>query len=417
MNRTLTRPWTRRLGAAAIAVAMAASACSSSGPSGTQTPASASPPTTATGNPASPVSSASSATPFRIGAVLEITGEGASLGVPMRDAMQLAVDHLPGGAINGRKVELVVLDNQSKPDVSAQVVTRLITEEKVDLIVGPSRSGNAMAVRQLAEDNKIPMISLGASNKITDGATWVFKTPVNTTAVLENMVSLAVKNNWKNLSVLRDSTGFGDGVAEALTALATPSGIAIATVEKFDPTATDFTAQIIKLRQAKADANIIWGIPPAVALAQKAYVDLGMTAPVMQSHGIGNSVFLETAGAAANGLLAPLGRLLVYSQLSSDNPQRDVIDSFVNEYKTAFGSAPSSFAGNARDAIAIGAAAFSAVGSDKKAVRDYIEGLTSFSAVTGIYSFSAANHSGLDKHAMAIVTVKDGAWTLVDDNR
>jgi len=349
--------------------------------------------------------------------VIEITGEGASLGVPMRDAAQLAVDQLPDGAVNGRDVELVVLDNQSKEDVTAQVVNRLITEEKVDVIIGPGRSGSALAVRSIAEDNKIPMIALGANARITDGATWVFKTVVNTNDVLANMIDLAVEHGWKSLSVLRDASGFGEGVTEQLTALAEPQGIKIVTDEKFDPTTTDFTPHMLKLRQADADANIIWGIPPAVALAQKAYVELGLTAPVMQSHGIGNKVFLETAGAAANGVLSPLGRLLVYDQLPANDPQKGVIDAFVAGYSQAYGSTPSSFAGNAYDAVNLAVDAFKAVGTDKQAVRDHIEGLQDFHGVTGTFSFSPSNHSGLDKHAMAIVSVKDGAWVLVDDNR
>lgn len=409
MNRSPRHaPWRQAIVAASALLLVAA--CSNSGSSAT-------PAGTSAVSSAPSASTGSAEGPIKIGMVIEITGEGASLGVPMRDAAQLAVDQLPDGAVNGRDVELVVLDNQSKEDVTAQVVNRLITEEKVDVIIGPGRSGSALAVRSIAEDNKIPMIALGANARITDGATWVFKTVVNTNDVLANMIDLAVEHGWKSLSVLRDASGFGEGVTEQLTALAEPQGIKIVTDEKFDPTTTDFTPHMLKLRQADADANIIWGIPPAVALAQKAYVELGLTAPVMQSHGIGNKVFLETAGAAANGVLSPLGRLLVYDQLPANDPQKGVIDAFVAGYSQAYGSTPSSFAGNAYDAVNLAVDAFKAVGTDKQAVRDHIEGLQDFHGVTGTFSFSPSNHSGLDKHAMAIVSVKDGAWVLVDDNR
>lgn len=402
-----------RLGPIAAMAVLSIAGCSAN--------ASATPPGSTSGpgaaTPSATETAAANQDPIKIGVVIEITGEGASLGVPMRDAMQLAVKQLGDASIDGRSVELVVLDNQSAEDVSAQVVTRLITEENVDIVIGPGRSGSALAVRSIAEDNEVPMIALGANSKITEGSEWVFKTVVNTTDVLENMVDIATERGWKTLSVLRDASGFGEGVAEALTALAEPNGIQILTVEKFDPTTTDFTAHVLKLRQADADANVIWGIPPAVALAQKAYRELGIDRPVLQSHGVGNKVFLETAGDAAEGVLASLGHLLVYDQLSADNPQKAILDKFVADYSAEYGSAPSSFAGNAYDAVTLAVAAFKAVGTDKQAVRDHLEGLQEFPGVTGVYNFSADNHSGLDKHAMAIVTVEGGKWVLVDENR
>lgn len=398
----------------ALAAVLAVAGCSTNSP-GSDTPAaSSSGPGVATPNASQ---TPANTEPIKIGVVIEITGEGASLGVPMRDAMELAVKQLGDAGIDGRKVELVVLDNQSAEDTSAQVVTRLITEENADIVIGPGRSGSALAVRSIAEDNKVPMIALGANSRIIEGSEWVFKTVVNTGDVLDNMVDLAVERGWKTLSVLRDASGFGEGVAEALTELAEPHGIQILTVEKFDPTTTDFTPQVLKLRQAGADANVIWGIPPAVALAQKAYRELGIEAPVMQSHGVGNNVFLETAGDAATGVISALGRLLVYDQLSADNPQKAVLDRFVADYSAEYGSAPSSFAGNAYDAVMLAVAAFKAVGTDKQAVRDYLEGLQDFPGVTGVFNFSADNHSGLDKYAMAIVTVKGDKWVLVDENQ
>jgi branched-chain amino acid transport system substrate-binding protein len=356
--------------------------------------------------------------PIKIGAVLDITGAGASLGVPERQTLEMLADQVnEDGGINGREVELIIEDNQSTEDAAAQAATKLITEDDVDILLGASRSGPSFAMRPIAEDSEIPMISLAANVQIVEGSEWVFKTAQNDAVVLENIVDLAVERGWKTLSLIRDSSGYGEGVQEVLEQLGEPEGIEVVTTESFAPDATDFTAQMVNVRNAGADANIIWGIPPAAALAQKAYAQLNLDAPVIQSHGIGNQVFLETAGQSADGLLAPLGRLLVVDQLPEDDPQKKVIEQFISDYKAEYGESPSTFAGHAWDGFMIAVQALEEVGTDPNELRDYIENLDEFVGISGVFHFSPDNHSGLDKTALAIVTVENGEWKLVDANR
>ncbi len=183
--------------------------------------------------------------------------------------------------------------------------------------------------------------------------------------------------------------------------------------EKFAPDATEFTAQMINLRNAEADMNLIWGIPPAAALAQQAYRDLEIDAPVLQSHGIGNQVFLDTAGDAADGLVAPLGRLLVADQLPDSDPQKEVLAQFLADYEQEYGETPSTFAGHAYDAFYLAVEAFEAVGTDKQAVRDHLEQVSGFVGITGVFEMTPQDHSGLSKEALVMVTISDGQWQLV----
>lgn len=356
--------------------------------------------------------------PIKIGAVLDITGAGASLGVPERKTLEMLAKQVNAdGGIDGRKVELIIEDNQSTEDAAAKAATKLVTEEDVDILLGASRTGPSLAMRPIAESNKVPMVSLAANEKIVTDSKWVYKTAQNDSVVLENIVDLAAEKGWKTLSLIRDASAFGEGIQEMLAKLGKPKGIKIVTTEKFAPDASDFTAQMVKVRNARADVNLIWGIPPAAALAQKAYAQLSLDAPVIQSHGIGNQVFLDTAGKSADGLFAPLGRLVVADQLPQDDPQKPVIEKFVKEYTDAYDEKPSTFAGHAYDAFTISMQAIDKVGTDPEKVRDYLENLDGFVGITGVFNFSADDHSGLDKTALAIVTVKGGAWNLVDANR
>jgi branched-chain amino acid transport system substrate-binding protein len=353
--------------------------------------------------------------PIKIGAVLDITGAGASLGVPERQTLEMLADQVNAdGGIDGRKIELLIEDNQSTEDGAARAASKLLQTDQVHILLGASRTGPSLAMRPIAEQAKIPMISLAANQKIVDGSEWVFKTAQNDRVVIERMVDDMTEKGYKRVALARDASGFGEGVAEMFTEIGAPAGIEVVATEKFAPDASDFTAQMVNLRNANADAVVIWGIPPAASLAQVAYVQLGPDLPVYQSHGIGNQVFLDTAGAAADGLLAPLGRMLVAEQLPEDDPQKEVVTQFIADYEAEYGENPSTFAGHAYDGFWIAVNALKDVGTDPNELRDAIESVNEWPGVSGIFTMTPEDHSGLTKEALVLVTVESGQWKLVE---
>jgi branched-chain amino acid transport system substrate-binding protein len=199
--------------------------------------------------------------------------------VPERQALELLHEQLEEeGGINGREVELLIEDNQSTEDGAAKAMSKLVNEEEVDIVLGASRTGPSLAMRPLAESSQTPMISLAANQAIVDGSEWVFKTAQNDRVVIERMIGYMEQQGFTTIGLARDASGFGEGVQEMFDEIGADAGISVVATEKFAPDATDFTAQMVNLRNAKADVNIIWGIPPAAALAQKAYRQLGLTA-------------------------------------------------------------------------------------------------------------------------------------------
>jgi branched-chain amino acid transport system substrate-binding protein len=354
--------------------------------------------------------------PITIGAVLDITGAGASLGVPERQTLELLADQLQAeGGIDGREVELIIEDDQSTEDGAAQAMNKLVNEDEVDIVLGASRTGPSLAMRPIAEQSQIPMISLAATAAIVDGSEWVFKSAQNDRVVIERMIEYMAGQGWTTIGLARDASGFGEGVQEIFDEVGAASGISVVAVERFAPDATDFTAQMVNLRNAAADVNVIWGIPPAAGLAQRAYAQLGITTPVMQSHGIGNQVFLDTAAESANGLVAPLGRLVVADQLPADDPQREVITTFIDDYTAEYGESPSTFAGHAYDGWQLAVDALREVGTDPQALRDHLEGVEDFVGISGTFTMTPEDHSGLTKDALVLVTVQNGEWTLLPD--
>jgi branched-chain amino acid transport system substrate-binding protein len=358
----------------------------------------------------SPKDPAGKSGPIKIGAVLDITGVGASLGVPEQNTLTMLAKQLNAdGGIDGRDVELTILDDQSTEDGAAKATSKLIESDKVDLIIGASRTGPSLAMRPIAEAAKIPMISVAANVK---DSKWVFKTTQNDVSVLETILNDAQNKGYTKLALVRDATGFGEGIADYITQLGTKRGITLVTTESFEPSATDFTPQMTNVRASDADAVIIWGINPSAGLAQKAYVQLGVNKPVYHSHGIANQAFFDTAGDAANGAIAAMGRLLVTDQLPADNPQRAVIEKFQADYSAAYGEQPSTFGGHAFDAWHIAVNAIGKAGTDANALRDELE-KAKFTGISGVFQMSAKNHSGLDASALILAKAQDGRWNLV----
>ncbi|MDF2092501.1 ABC transporter substrate-binding protein [Knoellia sp. 3-2P3] len=353
--------------------------------------------------------------PIKIGAVLDITGAGASLGVPERQTLMMLAEQVnAAGGVNGRKVELLIEDNQSTEDGAAKAASKLLSTEKVDILLGASRTGPSLAMRPLAEQAKKPMISLAANQKIVDGSTWVFKTAQNDRVVLERLVDDMKSQGLKKIAVARDASGFGEGIPEMLAEIGKPAGIEVVAVEKFAPDATDFTAQMVNIRKADPDATLIWGIPPAASLAQVSYERIGPKVPVYQSHGIGNQVFLDTAKGSADGLRAALGRMLVADQLPADDPQKEVVTKFISDYKAKYNQNPSTFAGHAYDGFMIAIESLKKAGTDPNKLRDAIEQTSDWPGISGVFTMTPEDHSGLTKEALMMVTVDAGQWKVIE---
>ena len=380
----------------AVGLATTLAACSESGSSGS----SASGSSASTGD-------------IKIGVVLDITGAGASLGVPERQTIEMLADQVnAAGGVNGRKVKLYIEDNQSTEDGAAKATTKLLTTEKVDVIIGASRTGPSLAMRPIAEKAEKPMVSLAANAKIVDGSKWVFKTAQNDRVVLEKMVDDMKAKGITQVAVALDASGFGEGIPEMLADVGKAAGITVAKVEKFAPDATDFTSQMTNLRASNPQAVLIWGIPPAAGLAQKAYKQLGLNVPVYQSHGIGNQAFLDTAGDTADGLRAPLGRMLVADQLKADDPQKPVVTKFISDFKAKYNANPSTFAGHAYDGFMITVEALKKAGTDSAKLRDALEATSKWPGVSGVFTMTPTDHSGLTKDALVMVTVENKAWKV-----
>ena len=352
-----------------------------------------------------------------MGAVFSVTGRASFLGEPEKKTVDMIAEAINKvGGINGHPLELVLYDDESDETKCVLAVKRLIKKDKVPVIIGPSLSGNTLAVVKVVNDAKVPLVSCAASNKIVTPVVdrkWVFKVPQSDTHAVEKIYDYLLKNGIKKIAIMSVSTGFGASGREELLRLAPEVGIEIVADERYGPKDTDITAQLTRIRGTDAQAIVNWSVGPTQVLAVKNWHDLGMTnMPFYQSHGFGSRKNIELAAGAAEGVFCPLGRVNIPDLIPADNPQKKVIELYNKAYQEKYNEPLSSFGGHGWDALNLVIDALRAVGPDSAKIRDYIENRTNYVGQHGVFNFSPTDHNGLTKEAFEMVVVKDGDWAI-----
>ncbi len=355
--------------------------------------------------------------PYKIGAIFSVTGVGSFLGEPEKKTAQMVVEEVnKRGGINGHPIELIVYDDESDTTKAALAAKRLIKKDMVSVIIGPTRTGESLAVVPIAEEAKIPLISCAASYKIVtpiQERRWIFKTAQSDQHAVERIYEYMREKGIRKIGILSDSTSFGASGREELLKYAPSYGIEIVADEKYGPKDTDLTAQFTKVRSVKPDAIINWSIGPTQILVVQTWRSLGLTdIPLFQSHGFGSKKNLEILGSAAEGVLLPVSPVIAGRILSEDHPQKKVIMEYINAYESLYKEPVSAFGGYAWDAIHLAISALKAVGPNPEKIRDYLERVQNFPGQSGVFNFSPEDHNGLSKKDLVMVTVQNGDWAL-----
>ena len=356
--------------------------------------------------------------PYRIGAVFSVTGAASFLGEPEKNTILMLQDQInKAGGINGHPIEVIIEDSKSDETQAVLAAKKLLERDKVLAIIGPSTTGESMALVPIMNGAKTPLISCAAGAGITQPVSerhWIFKTPQYDYSAAEAIFNYMKKHGISKAGILSITTGFGDAGRKALHDMAPKYGITIVADERYGPKDSDMTTQLTKIKAAGAQAVINWSVGPGQVVVTKNWSALKMGIPLYQSHGWGSKKNIELAGKAAEGVISPLGRLVVWDKLPRKHPQKAVLAKYVKDYKNSYKTEPDSFGGYAYDGFMMVTEALKKVGPDKNKIRDYIEtGITKWVATGGIFNMSAKDHCGLDKDAFEMVVVRNGDWELL----
>ncbi len=355
---------------------------------------------------------------INVGVTVSATGPAASLGIPEKNTIAL----MPK-TIGGQKVNYIVLDDASDTTAAVANTRKLITESKVDIILGSTVTPNSLAMIDVVSEAQTPMISMAASARIVEPMDakrkWVFKTPQNdimmSLAIAENMAKMGVKT----VGFIGFSDAYGEGWFQEFSKAAALKGLTVVANERYGRTDTSVTGQTLKLMSAKPDAVLVAGSGTPAALPQKALKERGYAGKMYQTHGVANADFLRVGGKDVEGTLLPAGPVLVADQLPASNPVRKTAQAYVAAYEAAHGKGTvSTFGAHAWDAGLLMSAAVPVAlkkaqpGTPefRAALRDALEGVQELPGAHGIFSMSPNDHLGLDQRARVMVKIENGGW-------
>ena len=356
---------------------------------------------------------------IKIGVISSSTGPIALVGIPQKNTIPL----LPTSA-GGEKITYISLDDGSDPTATVKAFKKLIDEEHVDAIIGPSGSGNAMGVIQFAAESGTPMLApVGTAAVVlpmTEQKKWVFKTTQNDDLIATALVDHMKSTGIKTIGLIGTADPYGENWAKVMEGLTKKAGIQIVANEKFQRQDTSVTGQGLKILMTNPDAVLIAAPGSSSVMPQTTLKDQGYGGKIYQTHGAALDPFLRLGGRAVEGTILAASSMLVLDEVPN-SPSKEIAAKYMTEYKKLYGETPATFGGNVLDAgLLLENAIPTALKSGKpgtaefrSALRDALENTKEMPATQGVYNMTAEDHSGFDERGRVLITVKNGKWTLL----
>lgn len=357
-----------------------------------------------------------------IGVNISTTGPVASLGIPNKNALQLAPT-----SIAGHKINYVILDDASDSTIAVQNVKRLISEHKIDLLLGPSVTPTSLAVIETVAAAKTAMISYGSASAIVSPMDakrrWVFKTTPNDEVYVAAVVRHMVKQRIKKIALIAVDDPYGESWTAVTKKRAAEAGIKISSIEKYQRSDTSATAQALRAMKGNPDAVLVIAAGTPAVTPHRALVERGYKGRIYQTGGAANADFLRVGGKAVEGAYLPAPPVIVAEQLPNGYPIKETALEFLRLYEGKYGAGSrSTFAGHLWDAVKLLEASLPPAlniakpGSVefREALRTSLENCRGVKGVSAVYNMSPIDHSGINDLGIAMIRIEKGAWKLDD---
>ncbi|TBU75277.1 ABC transporter substrate-binding protein [Phytopseudomonas daroniae] len=356
----------------------------------------------------------------KVGVITSSTGPIALVGIPQKNSVAL----MPTQA-GGETIRYISLDDASDPTASVKAFKKLLDEENVDAIIGPSGSPNAMGVIQFAAESGTPMLApVGTAAVVlpmNEQKKWVFKTTQNDELIAQALTEHMVKNGVKTLGLVGTADPYGENWGKVMSELAANNGIRIVANERFQRQDTSMTGQSLKIIAQRPDAVLVAAPGSSAVMPQTTLFDQGYKGQVYQTHGAALPAFLQLGGRKVEGTILAASLMLVIDEVPDDHPSKAVARKYIDDYTQLNGREPATFGANVYDAgLLLEQAIPTALQKGKpgtaefrSALRDALEQTHELAATQGVYNMSAEDHSGFDERGRELITVKDGKWVLL----
>lgn len=362
---------------------------------------------------------------IRVGIDVSTTGPAASIGIPSKNTVLMWPQTL-----GGQKAHYIVLDDGSDPSAAVRNVRKFITEEKVDVIVGPNITPTALAALDAVAEGETPMVALAASASIIEPQTdakrrWAFKMPQNDSQMATVLTEYMSNNGVRTVGFISFNDAYGESWWREFSRLAEVRKLQVVANERFSRNDTSVTGQVLKLMAANPDAILIAGAGTPSVLPQKTLGERGYKGKVFQTHGIATWEFLRMGGRDVEGTLFPTGPVVVARQLPDSHPVKKVAVDFVTRYEAKFGpNTVTQFAGDAWGAWqllddaagrALKTGAQPGTKEFRHAMRAALETTTNLTVPNGVLNLSPKDHQGFDQRSRVMGVIRGGKFAYAGD--
>jgi branched-chain amino acid transport system substrate-binding protein len=347
---------------------------------------------------------------YRLGVITSQTGSASQLGLGELQGAQLAADTLNAqGGIDGKRIELVVADDQSTPVQAVLQARRMIGD--VDAIVGPSVSSTCNAITPLAESSRTVVYCLSPGIKPKpNGHVW--SASVATSDLIRRALEHWRAEGITRIAMLNSTDASGqEGASSLNTAAAELPDTEVVGSATFEPGAVSVTSQLQALAATDPQALIIWSTGAAAAVALKGVTQLRLDVPVATTDGNLTYAFLgRVADFTPPTLLIPATQDFWWQLSDRPPPARELEEAYHRDFEARFGSKPDFGPGVAYDAVRVLADAIAHHDGDSSTLKETLERRTGVVGVVGTYDFSPDDHRGLDIDDVAMVRVANGGF-------
>ncbi len=344
--------------------------------------------------------------PYVLGAVLSLSGPVAPNGVPTKEGIEVAVAEINArGGVDGRRIEVLMEDDQSKPDQAVILTNKLITQNRVHMLLGASFGSTSNAIASVVEKHNIVQLAPTAWTKQELRVLpYTFYFLADFESVVDRMLAYMSKDlNVKRIGILRLSREYGQIGSESFQKLKGKYGVEVVSEERGNDGDTDFTPQLTNIRAGKPDLLVSWFANPAGAISIKNARQLGMTIPIIGPVSMATRPMISIGGPAAEGAI-------LQSFIASDDPlprQKH----FVQLFQSKTGKLPEVFETIGYDMVNVAATALGKVGGDRPdpaKLREAVE-LTRYEGAGSILRYSKSVHEP-DPSGIVLVKVQKGKF-------
>ena len=342
---------------------------------------------------------------IKIGFIPPVTGASAAEGAWQIKAIKLALKEInEAGGVNGKKINLVIVDNQSTNPGALAALQKAVEQEKVLALVGSVKSTQILAMSDAVKNYAIPMMIGGTNALLTkQGNPWLFRVRPDDSIAAAAMVKY-IKEDAKltKVGIIHDSDAFGTGGADLVEQGAKAAGLTIVKREKYTTKEKDFTAQLLSLKTAGAQMMVIYGTNPEdVAVIQRQYRQLGSPFKYIGSPSSQMQDTIKLSKNNAEGLLAIADFVPGQSQ-----ENKNYAAAYQKEYKENY-DATSAWA---YDGLKILVNAIKTAGEDRAKIREALLATQGYKGVLGTFAFTP-NGDGLSE--VSVVQIDKGMPKLV----